>query len=44
MALSSMGFKFGPDINKTVGNGKKKTYYATESYKVLEAIKKLRNE
>ena len=40
--LLKNGFKYGEDIHHTVGKGKKKTYYATESRKVLECLKNLK--
>lgn len=40
--LQKEGFKFGRDLNKTVGSGKKRTYYATESQRVMETLNKIR--
>lgn len=40
--LLKNGFKYGEHIHHTVGKGKKKTYYATESKKVLECLNNLK--
>lgn len=40
--LKSQGFKNQEDIHKTVGSGKKATYFATESHKVLDSLEKFR--
>lgn len=40
--LKSQGFKNQEDIHKTVGSGKKATYFATESHKVLNSLEKFR--
>lgn len=40
--LQKEGFKFGKDLYKTVGNSKKKTYYATESNSVIKTLNKIR--
>ena len=42
--LLECGFVFGRDLHHTVGKGKKKTYYATESEKIIECLKKLEKE
>ena len=42
--LLENGFKFGKDLHHTVGAGKKKTYYATESEKVMNCLNKLAKE
>lgn len=39
--LLNNGFKFGEHIHHTVGKGDKKTYYATESRKVMECLKQI---
>lgn len=39
--LLNNGFKFGEHIHRTVGKGNKKTYYATESRKVLDCLKQI---
>ena len=39
--LLKNGFKYGKDIHHTVGKGKKKTYYATESQKVMACLNKI---
>ena len=39
--LLKNGFKYGKDIHHTVGKGKKKTYFATESQKVLSCLEKI---
>ena len=39
--LLTKGFKYGKDIHHTVGKGKKTTYYATESKKVLDCLKEI---
>lgn len=42
--LQKSGFKFGKDIHKTTGSGKNKTYFATESEKVMNFLNNIRNE
>ena len=39
--LLKNGFQYGKDIHHTVGKGKKKSYFATESPKVLDCLKKI---
>ena len=39
--LLKNGFKFGDHIHHTVGKGNKKTYYATESKKVMDCLKEI---
>lgn len=39
--LLKNGFKFGENLHHTVGKGNKKTYYATESKKVLDCLKQI---
>lgn len=42
--LINMGYSFkSGDIHRTVGKGKKKTYYATESQKLMKDIKMIRS-
>lgn len=36
--LAKLGFSYGNHIHKTVSSGKKATYYATESKKVLSQL------
>lgn len=40
--LQAAGFKFEKDLHKTTGGGKNKTYFATESEKVMEMLAKIR--
>ena len=39
--LLENGFRFGDHIHHTVGKGNKKTYYATESKKVMDCLKQI---
>lgn len=39
--LLSKGFQYGKDIHHTVGKGKKKTYFVTESKKVMDCLKEI---
>lgn len=40
--LEKMGYKFGKDLHKTVGSGKNKTYFITESDELIKAINSIR--
>ena len=42
--LESNGCVFPDDLHKTVGKGKRKTYYATESPKVKALLKQYEEE
>lgn len=42
--LEKNGCIFGRDLHRTVGKGKKKSYYATENDRVKMLIKKYNNE
>ena len=42
--LEENGCIFKRDLHKTVGAGKKTTYYATENYRVMSLLEKYKNE
>lgn len=42
--LEANGCLFGRDLHKTVGTGKKTTYYATENDRVMTLLEKYRNK
>ena len=42
--LEQNGCVFRRDLHKTVGTGRKTTYYATENDRVMSLLKKYKNE
>ena len=42
--LEANGCIFGRDLHRTIGKGKKKTYYATENSRVMTLVEKYNNE